>query len=163
MDAATTTLMIGIGATALTDLWAILRRRLFGVALPNYGLVGRWFAHMLRGRFAHTSIAASAPIPAERLLGWSAHYGIGIVFAAALLAMTGPDWVQHPTLAPALLVGIGSVAAPLLLMHPGMGAGLAASRTPRPNAARVQSLITHTVFGFGLFLTALATRLIAAP
>lgn len=162
MDTATTTLMIGIGATALTDLWAVLRRRLFGIALPNYGLVGRWFAHMFRGRFVHTSIIAAAPIRGERLLGWCAHYGIGIVFAVALIAMTGPDWVQHPTLAPALLVGVVSVAAPLLLMHPGMGAGIAASRTPRPNAARVQSLITHTVFGLGLFLAALAARLMAS-
>jgi Protein of unknown function (DUF2938) len=156
-----TTVMIGIGATALTDAWAILRRRLFGVALPNYGLVGRWFGHMLRGRFVHTSIAAAAPIRGEGLLGWWAHYAIGIAFAAVLLAIVGPDWVRHPTLAPALLVGVVSVAAPLLLMHPGMGTGIAASRTPRPNAARVQSLITHTVFGLGLFLAALATRLMA--
>ena len=163
MDTATTTLMIGIGATALTDLWAVLRRRLFGIALPNYGLVGRWFAHMFRGRFVHTSIIAAAPIRGERLLGWCAHYAIGIVFAGALLAVSGPDWARHPTLVPALMFGVGSVAAPLLLMHPGMGAGLAASRTPRPNAARVQSLITHTVFGSGLFLAALAARLIAAP
>ena len=35
-----------------------------------------------------------------------------------------------------------------------MGAGIAASRTPRPNAARLQSLVTHAVFGLGLFATA---------
>jgi Protein of unknown function (DUF2938) len=52
---------------------------------------------------------------------------------------------------PALLVGIGTVAAPFLLMQPGMGAGIAASRTPRPAAARVQSLLTHFIFGVGLY------------
>jgi hypothetical protein len=51
-----------------------------------------------------------------------------------------------------LLVGIGTVAAPFLLMQPGMGAGMAASRTPAPNAARLQSLLTHAVFGLGLYL-----------
>ena len=51
---------------------------------------------------------------------------------------------------PALTVGIGSVAAPFLLMQPAMGAGIAASRTPRPSAARMRSLVTHGVFGVGL-------------
>jgi hypothetical protein len=53
-------------------------------------------------------------------------------------------------------VGIGTVAAPFFLMQPGMGAGIAASRTPRPNAARLQSLLTHAVFGLGLYITAWA-------
>ena len=75
-------------------------------------------------------------------------------FAALLLAIWGLEWAQRPTLAPALAVGIGTVAAPFLILQPGMGAGIAASRTPRPNAARLQSLLTHTVFGLGLFATA---------
>jgi hypothetical protein len=55
-----------------------------------------------------------------------------------------------------LAVGVGSVAAPFLILQPGMGAGIAASRTPNPPAARWHSLITHTVFGLGLYLTGLA-------
>jgi len=31
------------------------------------------------------------------------------------------------------------------------GTGIAASRTPRPAAARLQSLVTHGVFGLGLY------------
>jgi hypothetical protein len=40
-------------------------------------------------------------------------------------------------------------------MQPGMGAGIAASRAPRPNAARLQSLVTHTIFGLGLYVAGL--------
>jgi Protein of unknown function (DUF2938) len=47
------------------------------------------------------------------------------------------------------------IAAPFPLMQPGMGAGIAASRTPRPNAARLQSLVTHAFFGFGLYAASL--------
>jgi hypothetical protein len=36
-------------------------------------------------------------------------------------------------------------------MQPGMGAGIAARRTPRPSAARFQSVVTHTIFGLGLY------------
>jgi len=147
------TLIIGIGATAIMDLWAIARKSLLGIAPPNYGLVGRWIAHMTRGRFRHQSIAASAPMRGEHIIGWTAHYLIGIAFAALLVGIWGVGWVRHPTLVPAIAVGIGTVAAPFFLMQPGMGAGIAASRTPRPAAARLQSLITHAVFGLGLYVT----------
>lgn len=152
------TLITGVGATAVMDLWGIARKPLRGIAPPNYGLVGRWLAHMARGRFRHESIAASPPVRGERLLGWTAHYLIGIAFAAVLIGVWGLAWVQHPTIGPALLVGIGTVAAPFLLMQPGMGAGIAASRTPRPAAVRRQSLITHAVFGLGLYAAGWATR-----
>ena len=147
------TLIIGIGATVLMDLWGIARKSLLGIAPPNYGLVGRWIAHMTRGRFRHESIAASSRVPGELIIGWTAHYLIGIAFAALLISICGAEWMRNPTLVPAIAVGIGTVAAPFLLMQPGMGAGIAASRTPDPAAARLQSLITHAIFGLGLYLT----------
>ena len=158
MDCVTSALVTGAGATAVIDLWALARRRLFSAPLPNYGLVGRWLAYLPRGRFRHDRIAATPPVRGERVIGWTAHYLIGISFAAVLLAACGLEWARQPTLGPALIVGIGSVAAPFLLMQPGMGAGIAARRTPRPAAARLQSLVTHTVFGLGLYLTALLTN-----
>jgi hypothetical protein len=151
MDYLTSSLVIGTGATAVMDLWSIARKRLLGVPSADYGLVGRWFAHMARGKFRHERIAAAPPVPGEHLIGWTAHYLVGIAFAAMLLAIWGVDWARYPTLAPALIIGIGSVAAPFLLMQPGMGAGLAARRTPRPAAARLQSLLTHAFFGLGLY------------
>jgi hypothetical protein len=144
-------LLIGAGATAVMDLWAIARKRLLGIPALDYGLVGRWLAYLARGRFRHQRIAATPAVRGERVIGWSAHYGIGVAFAAALLAVWGLEWARQPTLAPALMVGIGSVAAPFLILQPGMGAGIAASRTPRPAAARLQSVITHAVFGLGLY------------
>jgi len=160
MDYAVRALLIGAGATAVIDIWSVARKRLLGVPPPDYGLVGRWLAYMPRGRFRHDPIAASPALTDERLIGWIAHYLIGIAFAAALLAIFGLEWARQPTLGPALIVGIGSVAAPFLLMQPGMGAGLAASRTRNPAAARAQSLVTHTIFGLGLYAVAwLANRI----
>jgi Protein of unknown function (DUF2938) len=144
-------LAMGVGATAVMDVWAIVRKRLLGVPALDYGLVGRWLAHLFRGRFRHDRISAAAPAPHERLIGWTAHYLIGVALAATLLAICGLEWVRRPTLGPALIVGVVSVAAPFLVMQPGMGAGVAASRTPRPNAARIQSLVTHAIFGLGLY------------
>jgi hypothetical protein len=155
LDAVLNAVMIGAGATALLDLYGVARARLSGAAMPDYGPVGRWLLYMPRGQFVHAAIAKSASLTGERVIGWTAHYVIGIAFAGVLLAVW-PDFAQTPTLLPALIVGIGSVAAPFLLMQPGMGAGLFASRTPNPRAAQLRSLTTHTVFGLGLYLAGLA-------
>ena len=163
MDHLIYALPIGAGATAVMDLWAIARRRLFSSALPDYGLVGRWLAHMTRGRFRHASIKSTPSVRGERAIGWIAHYLIGIAFAALLLALFGTQWLARPTLTPALIVGVGTVALPFLVMQPGMGAGIAASRTPRPAAARLQSLVTHGVFGLGLYVSGWIVRALCAP
>ena len=159
MDYFICALVTGAGATILTDSWAIVRKRVLGIALPDYALVGRWLAHLVRGRFRHPAIAASPAVHGELLVGWVAHYLIGIAFAAILLGIWGLAWIRHPTIGPALAVGIGTVAAPFLVMQPGMGAGVAASRTPRPAAARLQSLVTHAIFGLGLYAAGWAARL----
>lgn len=154
------TALVGIGATALLDLWALARHRLDRAPLPDYGLVGRWFAYMPRGRLRHAAIAATPAVRGERVVGWTAHYLIGMAFAALLLAAC-PGWLQRPTLLPALILGVGTVAAPFLLMQPGMGAGFFASRTPRPGAARRRSLLTHAVFGVALYAAGWAVRVLA--
>jgi hypothetical protein len=160
MNSLVFTLFVGVGATAVMDLWGLARKPLLGVAPPNYALVGRWLAHMAHGRFRHDAIAASAPVRGEHIIGWTAHYLIGIAFAALLVGIWGAAWIRQPTLGPALAVGIGTVAAPFLLMQPGMGAGIAASRTPRPASARLQSVITHAMFGLGLYAAGRAAHLI---
>jgi hypothetical protein len=149
-------LVIGAGATAVMDIWTAARRRFLGIPSLDYALVGRWIAH---GRFRHDPITASPPITGERPTGWIVHYLTGALFAGLLLATWGLGWARHPTPAPALIVGIGSVAAPFLIMHPGMGAGFAASRTPRPFASRLQSLVAHIIFGLGLYAAGLVTSM----
>lgn len=154
------TLLTGIGATALLDMFALARARTGGAPAPDYALVGRWLAHLPRGRFVHAAIARSAPIAGEAAIGWAAHYLIGIAFAATLVIGFGAVWLREPALIPALIVGVGSVAAPFLIMQPGMGLGLAARRAPNPRAARLRSLTTHLIFGFALYASGWAVRLI---
>lgn len=147
-------ILIGIGATAVMDLWALALRRLTGLPSLDYAMVGRWLGHMREGQFVHARIADARAVAGERVIGWAAHYATGVVFAGVLIAVCGPGWLDAPTLAPALIAGIMTVAAPFLIMQPGLGLGIAASRTPRPNLARLRSLVTHAVFGFGLFVAA---------
>jgi hypothetical protein len=93
----------------------------------------------------------------ESWIGRCAHYAIGIVFSVLLLWIQGLDWARAPSLLPAVAVGVVTVAAPLFILQPGMGAGIASSRTPRPIFYSLKSLATHTVFGLGMYLSAIAT------
>ncbi len=146
--------ILGIAGSALMDAWGLLLRRGFGIPTLDYAMLGRWIGHMARGRFFHIRIAAAAPVPFERPLGYIAHYGIGIAFAGLLLLVVGLDWARDPTLWPALVVGLGTIVAPWFVMQPGMGAGVAGSRTPKPNATRLRNLATHAVYGIGLYVAA---------
>jgi hypothetical protein len=149
-------LLIGAGATALGDLWALAAREVMKLPSPDWSLVGRWFGHLARGTVAHENIAKSPPVRGEQVLGWIGHYAIGIAFAALLVGTAGLDWARSPTLLPALITGWLTLAAPFLLMQPAMGNGFAASKAPNPARARLRSLLTHSVFGIGLYVAALA-------
>jgi hypothetical protein len=102
-------------------------------------------------------------MPVEKWIGWGAHYGTGIAFALLLLAACGIEWACRPTVLPALVVGIATVAAPFLLMQPGMGAGIASSRTANPRAARMRSLVAHGTFGLGLYVAGYAASFWQCP
>ena len=153
-------MLIGIGATAVMDAWLLLLKHL-GVPTLNFAFIGRWMGHLFRGQFAHAAIAKAAPVRGELAWGWLTHYAAGVAFATVLVGLQGADWVRSPTLLPALAVGVCTVAAPLLVMQPAMGSGFAASRTPTPLKNCLRSLANHTVFGFGLYLSALAIALIS--
>jgi len=152
-------LLVGVGATLAMDFWGWLLRRVYGVSAPDYRLVGRWIGHMARGKFRHDGIGRAPAAPAEALIGWAAHYGIGIAFALGLVMAAGTGWLQQPTPVPAVFAGLATVTLPYFVMQPAFGLGIAGARTPDPTAARLRSLITHLVFGSGLYI---AARLVAA-
>lgn len=147
---------IGVGASVLMDAWNLFLKRAFGIPSLDYCLLGRWLLHMPEGTFVHSSIASATPGRHECAAGWVAHHTIGVVLAAVFLALAPADWLERPTILPALLYGIGTVVFPLFILQPSLGLGIASSRAPRPAQARLKSFVTHAVFGVGLYLCAVA-------
>jgi Protein of unknown function (DUF2938) len=147
---------IGVGASLLMDAWNLFLKRAFGVPSLNYCLLGRWALHMPGGTFFHSSIAAAPPRRFECAAGWIAHYTIGVVLALVFLALAPVDWLARPTVLHSLLYGICTVVFPLFVLQPALGLGVASSKTPRPAQARLKSLVTHLVFGLGLYACAVA-------
>ncbi|MCZ8373940.1 MAG: DUF2938 domain-containing protein [Beijerinckiaceae bacterium] len=144
-------LIIGIGATIVFDLWNLLLNRLFGIPLPNWAMVGRWFRHLFRGRFLHEDIARAEPVPDELGWGWAFHYAVGASFGLATVALGGPGWTSSPTLFPAMTIGLGTVLLGWFVLAPGMGAGIAARLKPNANRIRGLNLLAHTVFGLAMY------------
>lgn len=152
------TFLLGVGATIVMDIWALILK-LCGQPTLNFSLVGRWVGYMINEQFIHRpSIVQKARIPAENALGWGVHYATGIIFAFIFVLLMGETWLRAPTLFPALFFGVITVAAPYFIMQPAMGAGFAGSKTPNPNKARLMSLLSHSAFGLGLYLTGLALQ-----
>lgn len=147
---------IGVGASGLMDLWNLLLKVGLGIRSLDYCLLGRWLCHMPGGTFQHASIARARPMPSECVVGWIAHYAIGVGLALGFLVVVSREWLARPTLLPAVLWGLGTVVFPLFVMQPALGLGVAAARTPSPAQARVKSLVTHAVFGVGLYSCATA-------
>jgi len=146
-------LLLGVGATLVLDLWGLVLRKGFNIPSLDMRMVGRWLGGFTRGQFYHVHIGKAAPFPFEGVIGWGAHFLIGCLFAATFLMVVGRDWLQGASFLPALLFGMGTVVFPFFLMQPAFGFGVAASKTPSPYTARLKSIISHCVFGVGLYLT----------
>ena len=59
---------IGVGATVVMDLWALLLKQL-GIPSLNFAFLGRWIGHLPHGQWAHESIAKASPIKGELWMG----------------------------------------------------------------------------------------------
>lgn len=149
------TVATGVIATAIMDMVSLALKYLRLFDSPDYRLIGRWIGHMFMTRsFAHKSIARVQRIPFEAGIGWATHYATGVVFTAMLVAVVGLQWLQAPTLIPALLTGFTTVALPLFVMQPAFGLGVAARLSSNPQKALLRSLLNHLSFGVGLYSAA---------
>ena len=148
--------LVGLGATLLLDLWSLLLKLSLGLPFPSYAMVGRWIGNFPRGQFTQASMGKAPAVAGETVIGWTAHYVIGILYAALFVLLVGVRWVIAPSALPAIAFGIATLVAPFFIMQPAMGAGVASAKVPNPNAARLRSFAAHTVFGLGLYLTAFA-------
>jgi hypothetical protein len=143
---------MGLVATAILDLWVQLLKYAAGVTPINWAMVGRWFAHLLRGQFQHAAISRSPAVGNERLLGWVVHYLVGTSYALMLLMICNA--LSMPvTLLAAIGFGLVTVLAPWLILQPGMGLGRFARNAPNPGTTRLLNVVAHMIFGLGLYLS----------
>lgn len=145
---------VGIGATLIVDIWGFIQS-LFKIKSLDYRYVGRWIANFPKGKFYHKNIMMTAPVRSELLIGWTVHYLIGTTFSFLLILVYGKEWLEEPLFYPAIIIGLITVIAPFIIMQPALGFGIASSNLPRPNIKRLKNLLTHLIYGIGLYISAL--------
>lgn len=146
---------VGLGAALIMDSFGYALRFTLGWQGPRFSPVGRWVLHMPSGVFAHNTIAEASPKQGEMIVGWSVHFLTAIGYALVLLVFGGSNWLAQPDIILALLVGGATIVMPFCVMYPALGFGLAMSKTPAPWTARRKTLINHTVFGLGMWVSGL--------
>ena len=86
---------LGVGATLVMDFGLWILKQL-NIPTLNFALLGRWVGWIFRGKFTHQAIGRSPAIQYEYLLGWIAHYSVGIFFAFSFVLIVGDAWLLQP-------------------------------------------------------------------
>ncbi len=151
MEFITKTLLLGVFATAAIDLWATFSNKLLKFPRTNWAMVGRWLGHMPSGKLVHNPIASSSEIQFENTIGWAFHYFIGVVYSFLYFAFITLALNEQPSVLSAWLFGLVTILSPWFIMQPSLGMGLCASKATKPNMVRLQSFVSHSIFGVALF------------
>ena len=141
-------ILVGGLSTLVLDLWQRVAFRLGGLPPTNWAMVGRWLLILRRdGIVFNTDLARAPRLPNELRVGWLLHYAVGIVYALTyVLLWKGMGWLA-PGWLDGLRFGAISVLVPWFFFMPATGAGVMASRTPRPFFGCVSALVVHSIFG----------------
>lgn len=154
-----TGLFAGLCATVVLDAWAYASKHWLGLPTANWSMVGRWIGHMPQGRFIHQSVADATPVAGEAAIGWTFHYMIGLLYGLAYVLLLRISQ-SEPTLLSALVLAWVFLAAPWLIMQPGLGIGIFSRKAPKPWLMRGVSVLAHTFFGVGLFAGMMLARVL---
>ena len=141
----------GLFATAVLDIWQRLVHAATGIPPANWGLIGRWFAWLPRGRLVHTPIGDTAAVQGELALGWAMHYLVGLAYGFAYVGLIVYGLERQPSLLNGLVFGACSVVIPWFILQPGLGIGVMGRKTPRPAIPILNALSNHLVYGVALF------------
>ncbi len=144
---------VGIIACICMDIWQQILKKFAGIAVTNWGMVGRWFVYSLRTKTMYQpTIDSEAPVSRELLIGWLVHYGVSMMYSLLFSALINHTTLMKPTLIDGLIFGAISVVVPWFYFMPCMGKGVMGKLTPNPSKACMISLSNHLVYGVAIAL-----------
>ncbi|WP_108263488.1 DUF2938 family protein [Mangrovicoccus ximenensis] len=148
-------LVAGIAATLVFDLWKLATDRLRGRSGSPWGMVGRWVLGLARGQAMLDQSRSDPPSRGEYAVGWAFHYAVGIAYAAMLPLFWGMGYIDAPTVWPAILIGLVlTTFAGLCILTPAMGGGFLAGNTPNQAERINETLQNHAIFAVALYMGA---------
>lgn len=143
-------LFVGIGSTIVLDVWVLIVEKILKIPPTNWGLVGRWLLGIPKGILVLNS--DTTPSSVEKVVGWLFHYMIGVAYAVLLLLFAGQGFIENPTVFPIFVIGLClSTLAGLVILMPGLGAGLFGRKMPNQGGMIIYLLVAHLIFSVGQY------------
>lgn len=143
----------GIIGAALMDITETYAAKIGITSGVNIALVGRWFAYLLRGKFTHSNILDTQPLPQEVRMGWAFHILIGGGGVALLYPLffqvTGLAFPNCHLLG-GVLFGVATSLLPWFILLPSFGWGFFGRNGPKGSNALLASTLSHIPYGLGV-------------
>lgn len=159
MEVVIQAVILGVMSTVAIDIWASFSNRVLKFPRTNWGMVGRWVAHIPSGKFVHHPISSSPARKYEFIIGWAFHYVIGVIYASIYFALVVAAASNSPTLLTAWFFGLVTTLSPWFIMQPALGMGVCAVKVPKPNLVRIQNIIIHSIFGISLYYSGIGIEI----
>ncbi|RQW62771.1 DUF2938 family protein [Vibrio viridaestus] len=144
-------IFVGIGSTLVLDVWVMLVQKVTGIPPTNWSVVGRWLKGLPKGSLVLGD--ASNLNQSDKVIGWIFHYIIGIAYAVLLILYAGTGFIDNPQWEAVIVIGlVVSTLAGLLILMPGLGAGVLGRKLPNQMLMILYLIIAHAVFAVGQYV-----------
>ena len=142
----------GLIATLIFDIFNQSLYFAYSIDRPKWNLLGRYFLGYKQGYFIRKNLVNDEEIRNELQWGYLIHYSIGIIYGLFYVFLN--TWLfDYPSILLAYSIGFTSVlGAWCYLMPLAYDLGFFASKSEDRLKVMIQNLITHFVFGTGLFI-----------
>jgi hypothetical protein len=143
-------LTVGIFGTVVMDILNLFFARIGIISKIEVNAIGRMAVGWTHGRFFYKHPSEMDEVAHEVLIGYIAHYSIGI--GLAIPYIFGWDILigGNPSLIYAIVYGIATTVASWFFVYPTMGLGAFGLKSPEGFRAAFSSLANHLFYGLGL-------------
>ena len=145
-------LITGIIATFLFDAFQYSLSYAYNIDKPKWNLAGRYFLGLKEKKYIRLDLANENEISNELIFGLVGHYLIGSIFGLSYVIIN-IIMLSDPSLLLAIFIGFITVLGGWCIMMPfAYNIGFFACKKNKQTQLMVQNLISHFIFGIGLFL-----------
>ena len=145
-------LITGIIATIIFDIFQYSLSFAYGIDKPKWNLIGRYFLGYKKGIYIRHSISEDEQEGEELIWGYLIHYIIGMVYGA-FYVLLNKLMFDYPSILLAYFIGFSSVLGAWCYLMPfAFNLGFFASKSEKRLELMSQNLISHFIFGTGLFI-----------
>ena len=142
----------GLIATILFDLFSKSLNYAYGITEPKWHLLGRYFIGYKEKKYFRKFLEDDDEENNELLWGYTIHYTIGIIYGL-IYVWLNILFFDFPSLLIAYLFGFITVLGAWCYLMPfAYNLGFFASKSNQQFNILVQNLISHFIFGTGLFI-----------